>query len=435
MDHTLNHRLLADIAASPTAFHAAATAASRLDGAGFLRVDAAGDWALQGGGKYYFTVNDSTLIAFRLPQGVPTGFIITASHSDSPAFKIKAEPQRTAAEHYVQLNTERYGGMLMSTWFDRPLGVAGRLLAQQDGRIVSLPVYPRRPLAIIPSVAPHLNSEANNGFKLNAAVDTYPLFSTAETGGDLMALLAREAGVDRDSILSHDLYLVCGDSGIAVGAQEEFLCSPRLDDLSCAFGCLEGFLSAGDSEAAAVYCLFDNEEVGSATKQGAASLVLRDTLRRIFHALGGGEAYWQKLLLGSFLVSADNAHARHPNHPELSDPQNAPHLNGGVVIKYNANQRYTTDGVSDALLRQLCREADVPLQRYANRSDLPGGSTLGSIATTQLPIRAVDIGLAQLAMHSCFETMGSADYAHLVRAMTALYSRSLVTEGSSWMWK
>ena len=434
MTDQLNRQLLADLAASPTAFHAVATAAAKLDNAGFARVDAASDWALQGGGKYYFTVNDSTLIAFRLPQGMPTGFIITASHSDSPTFKLKANPQRTAAGRYVQLNTERYGGMLLSTWFDRPLGIAGRLLVEEGGRIVSVPVYPQRDLAIIPSVAPHLNAEANNGFKVNPAVDTYPLFSTGE-GGDIIALLAREAGVAPESVLSHDLYLVCRDRGTTVGDQEQFLCSPRLDDLACAFGCLAGFLSAGDSEAAAVYCLFDNEEVGSSTKQGAASSVLRDTLRRIFHALGGGEAYWQRLLLSSFLVSADNAHARHPNHGELSDEQNCPYLNGGLVVKYNANQRYTTDGVSDALLGQLCRAAGVPLQRYANRSDLPGGSTLGSIATTQVPIRAVDIGLAQLAMHSCYETMGSEDYAHLVNAVTTLYSRSLHTEGSSWMWK
>lgn len=434
MENTLNRQLLDHIAASPTAFHAVAQAAVQLEKAGFRRVEMQNDWSLQGGGKYYFTVNDSTLIAFRLPQGTPTGFIITASHSDSPTFKIKANPQRTAAGQYVQLNTERYGGMLLSTWLDRPLGVAGRLLVEENGRIVSRLVYPQRNLAIIPSVAPHLNSEANTGFKLNAAVDTYPLFSTTE-GGDLMELLAQEAGVGKDQILSHDLYLVCRDSGTTVGSRDEFLCSPRLDDLGCAFGCLEGFLTAKDSDAIAVYCLFDNEEVGSSTKQGAASTLLRDALRRIFHALGGGEAYWQRLLGGSFLVSADNAHARHPNHPEFSDEQNCPYLNGGLVVKYNANQRYTTDGVSDALLRQLCREAGVPLQRYANRSDLPGGSTLGSIATTQVPIRAVDIGLAQLAMHSCYETMGSDDYAHLVRAITALYSRSLHTEGSSWMWK
>ena len=435
MTDQLNRQLLADLAASPTAFHAVATAAAKLDNAGFARVDAASDWALQGGGKYYFTVNDSTLIAFRLPQGMPTGFIITASHSDSPTFKLKANPRRTAAGRYVQLNTERYGGMLLSTWFDRPLGIAGRLLVEEGGRIVSRLVYPQQNLAIIPSVAPHLNSEANTGFKLNAAVDTYPLFSTAAADGDLMALLAGNAGVTKEQILSHDLYLVCRDGGTTVGSKDEFLCSPRLDDLSCAFGCLEGFLTAAGSDAAAVYCLFDNEEVGSSTKQGAASSVLRDTLRRIFHALGGGEAYWQKLLLSSFLVSADNAHARHPNHGELSDEQNCPYLNGGLVVKYNANQRYTTDGVSDALLGQLCREAGVPLQRYANRSDLPGGSTLGSIATTQVPIRAVDIGLAQLAMHSCYETMGSQDYAHLVNAVTTLYSHSLHAEGSSWLWK
>ena len=237
------------------------------------------------------------------------------------------------------------------------------------------------------------------------------------------------AGVNKDAILGHDLYLVCRDGGTTVGAKDEFISSPRLDDLGCAFGCLEGFLAADESDAVAVYCLFDNEEVGSSTRQGAASTLLQTALERIAAALDCDAA---RLLERSFLVSADNAHAIHPNHPELSDAHNAPVLNGGVVIKYNANQRYTTNGISAALFTQLCRDAGVSVQRYANRSDLPGGSTLGSIATTQTPMLAVDIGLGQLAMHSCYETMGSADYAQLVQAMTAFYSKSLATGSDSW---
>ena len=432
MEKNCNLSLLNRIAASPTAFHAVDTARRQLEEAGFAALNAAESWQLTAGGKYYLTANGSTLIAFRLPAGRPTGFMVSASHSDAPCFKLKPGCERAAAGHYVQLNTERYGGTLNNTWFDRPLGIAGRVLAEQDGRIVNRLVALQQDVAIIPNVAPHLNSEANTGFKANLNVDTYPLTALSGGEGALMELIAAEAGVEKDSILGHDLYLVCRDRGAVVGVKGEFISSPRIDDLGCAFGCLDGFLTAGESDAVAVYCLFDNEEVGSATKQGGASTLLQNVLQRIADGCGCSAA---QLLEGSFLVSADNAHAIHPNHPEFSDPHNAPVLNGGVVIKYNANQRYTTDGVSAALFTALCREAGVSVQRYANRSDLPGGSTLGSIATTQTPMRAVDIGLAQLAMHSCYETMGSADYAQLVSAMQAFYSKSLTVSGDSWQWK
>ncbi len=432
MEKHLNDRLLTQIAASPTAFHAVDTARRTLRDAGYAALNAADAWQLTAGGKYYFTANDSTLVAFRLPAGAPTGFMVSASHSDAPCFKLKPGCERGAAGHYVQLNTERYGGTINNTWFDRPLGIAGRVLAEENDRIVSRLVAPAQNVAIIPSVAPHLNSEVNNGFKANLNVDTFPLCAMSGGEGALMELVADEAGVDKNAILGHDLYLVCRDSGAVVGARGEFLSSPRIDDLACAFGCLEGFITAQESDAVAVYCLFDNEEVGSSTRQGAASTLLQTALERIAAALGCDAA---RLLERSFLVSADNAHAIHPNHPELSDAHNAPVLNGGVVIKYNANQRYTTNGVSAALFTALCRDAGVSVQRYANRSDLPGGSTLGSIATTQSPMLAVDIGLGQLAMHSCYETMGSADYAQLVRAMEAFYSKSLCAEGDSWQWK
>ena len=426
----LNRSLLDYIAASPTAFHAVDTAAKALREAGYTALDMARDWALAAGGKYYVTVNGTTLLAFRLSAGQPTGFMVTASHSDSPTFKIKPGFTRHSGD-YVQLNTERYGGAINASWFDRPSGVAGRvLLSDVEGRISARLVYPDRDLAIIPSVAPHLNSEANNGFKVNLNVDAFPLLAQAHDPDALMQQLLGSG--DGGEVVGHDLYLVCRDRGAQVGTQGQFLCAPRLDDLACAFGCLEGFLQAGENDAVNVYALFDNEEVGSATRQGAGSTLLATVLQRIANSCGCDYA---RLLPQSFLVSADNAHAIHPNHPELSDPHNAPVLNGGVVIKYNANQRYTTDGVSAALFTALCRAADVPLQRYANRSDLPGGSTLGSIATTKVPMRAVDIGLGQLAMHSCYETMGSADYAHLVRAMTAFYSHSLNLRGESWQWR
>ena len=430
MENTLNQRLLDYIAASPTAFHAVANAAAMLDKAGFTALDMAEDWALTAGGKYYVTANGTTLLAFRLPAGCPTGFMVTASHSDSPTFKIKPGFTRHSGD-YVQLNTERYGGTIHATWFDRPLGVAGRvLLADVEGRISAQLVYPDRDLAIIPSVAPHLNSEANSGFKVNLNVDTFPLLAQAN---DPDALLQQLLGSgDGGEVVGHDLYLVCRDRGAEVGTQGQFLCAPRLDDLACAFGCLEGFLQAGVNDAINVYALFDNEEVGSATRQGAGSTLLATVLQRIANGCGCDYA---RLLPQSFLVSADNAHAIHPNHPEFSDPQNAPKLNGGLVVKFNAAQRYTTDGVSAALFTALCAKAGVQTQTYANRSDLPGGTTLGGIATTHAPLRAVDIGLPQLAMHSCYETMGSADLAELVNAATALYSHTLITTGESWMWK
>ena len=430
MENNLNQRLLDYIAASPTAFHAVATTAEALEQAGYTRLELADQWTLTAGGKHYLTVNGTTLLAFRLPERQPTGFIVTVSHSDAPTFKIKPGLTRKSGD-YVQLNTERYGGAINASWFDRPLGVAGRvLLADIEGRITAHLVYPDRDLAIIPSVAPHLNSEANNGFKVNLNVDTFPLLAQTNDPDALMQQLLGSG--DGGEVVGHDLYLVCRDRGAVVGTQGQFLCAPRLDDLACAFGCLEGFLHAGENDAVNVYALFDNEEVGSATRQGAGSTLLATVLQRIANGCGCDYA---RLLPQSFLVSADNAHAIHPNHPEFSDPQNAPRLNGGLVVKFNAAQRYTTDGVSGALFTQLCAKAGVRMQTYANRSDLPGGTTLGGIATTRAPLRAVDIGLPQLAMHSCYETMGAYDLQAREDAMTALYSHSLITESDSWQWK
>ena len=435
MENPLNQRLLNYISASPSPFHAVKTTAEALQAAGFSYLDRGSEWELTPGGRYYTTVNDSSLIAFRIPAGKPAGFIITASHCDTPVFKIKPGMERTAAEHYIQLNTERYGGVLVTTWFDRPLGIAGRVLVERDGGTVeTVLIDPDRDVAIIPSMPPHLNKEANSGFAPNLSVDTFPLVCMAENSGSCAALIAKEAGVPEEAVLGHDLNLYCRERGAVIGPKQEFISSARLDDLACAFGCLEGLLTASDSDAVAVYCLFDNEEVGSSTKQGAASTVLLNTLRRVNEGLGYGSAEFDRLLDTSFLASADNAHAIHPNHPEFFDKYNGPVLNKGLVIKYNAMQRYTTDGVSTALFKYICRDAGAETQIYANRSDLPGGSTLGSIATTHMPIRSVDIGLPQLAMHSCYETMGAEDLQHLVRAVKTLYSHSLEADGSSWRW-
>ena len=429
----MNQQLLQFIAAAPTAFHAVSQVSKHLEADGYTKLRSDAPWTLAAGGKYYLTCNDSSLIAFRVPTCEPSGFMLTATHSDRPAFKLEPAPQHTAAP-YAQLSAERYGGMLLHTWFDRFLSVAGRVLVEENGRVVSRLIAPDDFSVVIPSVAVHLDRTANDGKKLNPAVDLLPLYGMAE-GASFTAQLAKWAYTTEEKVLGHDLYLFCQDEGTLWGANKAFVSAPRLDDLACVFGCLQGFLRAKEdsSDAIPVLCVFDNEETGSETKQGAGSTLLRDTLRRIANGL---DCDYEALLARSFMVSADNAHALHPNHPELSDRDNCPVLNGGIVIKYNANQRYTTDAVSAALLRMLCRKADVPVQSFANRSDMAGGSTLGSIANTHLPVRTVDIGLAQLAMHSAFETMGSADLKSLIKAMTAFYSTALdIADDGALYWK
>ena len=424
----LTEQLFDFLAASPSCYHAVRAISDRLITDGYTQLREQDAWTLVPGGKYFTTRNGSSLIAFRVPEGAPAGFLMAAAHTDSPTFKIKHNPEKKAGP-YVQLTTEKYGGMLMNTWFDRPLSIAGRVVAAKDGKLQTVLVDLDRDLAVIPSVAIHMNRAANDGFKLLANVDTLPLYGMQDSAGSFRAIIAQAAGVSESEILGEDLSLYVRTRGTVFGAKSEFILAPRLDDLGCVFGLLEGFLAAGASGSVPVFCAFDNEEVGSETKQGAASSLLSDTLRRIALALGIGEEGYLRLLAQSFLVSADNAHAVHPNHPEYADPLNCPKLNGGVVIKFNANQRYTTDGVSCALFTAVCREAKAPVQVYANRSDIPGGSTLGSIATAKVSVPSVDIGLAQLAMHASVETAGAEDLDGLVRAMTVYYGKTLRRNG------
>jgi len=422
MDFIRNH---------PSPYHVTEGFATALQARGYERLSARERWEPVPGGKYFVTRGGASLIAFRMPEdeGPRRGFRISAAHSDSPTFRLK--PNGVLADrNYLRLNTEKYGGMLMATWFDRPLSLAGRVLLREGEGIASRTVALDRDLLVIPSLAIHMDREANEGKKYRANVDTLPLMASGN--GDkamLNRLIAEAAGAAEENILDTELSLWCRSEPTVFGAAEEFILAPRLDDLECAWGCMEGFLAAekdGTPEGTVpVCCIFHNEEVGSATKQGAGSSFLRDTLRRLCLAAGGDEEEFQTMLAGSFLVSADNAHAVHPNHPELSDGENCPVMNGGVVIKYNANQRYATDAASGAVFRSVCAGAEVPVQVFANRSDLAGGSTLGSIADTLLPVPTVDIGLAQLAMHAAVETAGAADPAHLVRAMTAYYGGTL----------
>lgn len=407
---------------SPSRYHATANLKNRLTAEGYTALAEDAAWDVRPGGRYVVTRNDSSLLAFRVPEGGVTGFALAAAHSDSPTFQIKEHAEKLSARCTV-LDTEKYGGMLMNTWFDRPLSVAGRIIVERDGKLEARLVDVDRDLMIIPSVAIHMNRAANDGVKLLANVDTFPLLGCGAQ--DLRAIVAEAAGVAPEQILGHDLFLYLRGRGSVLGAEGELIGSPKLDDLACAFALTEGFLQSCPSGAIPVLAVFDNEEVGSETKQGAASNFLRDTLRRLTLALGKTEEDYLRWCAGSFLVSADNAHAQHPNHPEFADAQNTPYLNGGVVVKFNANQRYATDGRSCAVFRSVCERAGVPVQVMSNRSDLPGGSTLGSIADTLVPVSTVDIGLPQLAMHSSWETAGVQDYESLVRVMTEYYGSAL----------
>ena len=422
----MNEKLFDYIAVCPTAFHTCAHSADMLRESGYTELCEAQRWEIVPGGKYFVTRNGSSLIAFHVPAGEIAGFMMTAAHGDSPAFKIK-ENAELSDGNYLRLSVEKYGGMLCAPWLDRPLSVAGRVLVSEGDKLSVKLVDLKDPCAIIPNVAIHMNRNANDGMSYNAAVDMLPVWMSSEKGS-FRAAVAKAAGVAEDAIVTGDLFLYDPQKGVTLG---EYISAPRLDDLQCAFSSLTAFLAAGESRSIPVCCIFDNEEVGSETKQGAASSLLGDTLRRIALALGLGEEGYLRLLAQSFLVSADNAHAVHPNHPEYADMTNTPRMNGGVVIKFNANQRYTTDGVSCALFTAVCREAKAPVQVYANRSDLPGGSTLGSIATTKVSVPSVDIGLAQLAMHSCVETAGAADLDALVRAMTVYYGKTLRRTGET----
>lgn len=425
MSNQVNQELFSFIESSPTAFHAVETMKQMLDAEGYQQLLESRAWELQAGKKYYVMRNGTSLLAFRIPKKEFTGFQVMAGHSDSPTFRIKENPEMETEGAYVKLNVEKYGGMLCSPWFDRPLSVAGRLIVKTNAGIVSRLVKVDRDLLMIPSLAIHMNRKANEEQKYNVQKDMLPLYAMADAKGSFQKIVAEAAGVEVTDILGSDLFLYNRVKGTVWGAEQEFISSGRLDDLQCVFGSLKGFLTAEEGTSVPMHCVFDNEEVGSSTKQGAASTFLQDTLLRICESLGKTPAQYRQLLASSFMISADNAHAVHPNYGEKSCPTNRPVLNGGIVIKYSANQKYTTDGVSAALFRMICKKADVPYQVFLNRSDMIGGSTLGNLSANQVPVNCVDIGLPQLAMHSPYETAGAKDTAYLVHVAKVFYECSV----------
>ncbi len=427
MSKETTSRLLQFIEKSPSCFHAVENITDRLAADGYTPLAECDVWQIVPGGKYYVSRNGSSVIAFRVPNGAPTGFMMCASHSDSPTFKIKENAETESAGMYVRLHTERYGGMLCATWLDRPLSVAGRAVVRENGRIVPKLVNVDKDLVMIPNVAIHMMRNANDGMSYNANVDMFPLLGDTADRGAFQRIIAEAVGAEPEDILGTDLYLYNRMPGTVWGASEQYVSAPKLDDLQCAFASLEGFLAAGEGACVPVLCVLDNEEVGSQTKQGAASTFLFDVLSRISESLHGD---YRRLIAGSFLISADNAHAVHPNHPEFADGGHRPKMNGGIVIKHNANQRYTTDAVSQSIFSEICRKAGVPVQYFANRSDMMGGSTLGNIVSTQVSLNTVDIGLPQLAMHSSYETAGVEDTDYLIKALTLFFASSVQADAS-----
>ena len=439
----LNQELLHFLDESPVNFFAVRNMAEMLDAAGAVCLYEGEHWKLKPGVRYYVTRNDSALIAFMIPAGWDAGFQIIASHCDSPSFRIKSNAEITVESRFVKLNVEKYGGMICESWFDRPLSVAGRIVVRTPDGVETRLLKIDRDLLIIPRLAIHMNRTVNDGYKINPQKDMLPLFADAKLPGEdpgssdpgkssessFLRLLASEAGVSPEDILDTELFLWNRAKGTVLGLHEEFIASGRIDDLSCAFASLKSFLNAAPGQSAAVHCVYDNEEVGSGTRQGAASTFLSDVLHRINTVCGGTEEDYHLRLLKSFLLSADNAHGVHPNHTDKSDPTSRPYLNGGIVIKYSANQKYTTDSVSGALFKEICAAAKVPVQIFHNRSDQTGGSTLGNISTIQVPVLSADIGIAQLAMHSAYETAGAFDTAFLIRAAEVFYASSISSKG------
>ena len=418
--------LLRFIDACPVSFVAVNEIVNRLESSGYRRYSFS-DGAPIPGGKYYLTRNGSSVLAFRLPEKTVTGFMISAAHCDSPSFQIKNNYAVKACDRYLKLDTEVYGGGIYASWFDRPLSVAGRAVVRTGDELTVRPFALRKDLCLIPNVCIHFNRDINSGYKFNPAVDTLPLFSDWTDENVLYRLIAEQLGVEADAIVSTDLYLYNRMKGTVYGAGDEFFAAPRIDDLQCAYATLTAFLESKSAETVVPVCaIFDNEEVGSSTKQGAAGDLLEDLLTQIAAVYG---RTLSELLSASLLLSCDNAHAMHPNHPELTDSHNSAHMNAGIVIKHNANQKYTTDAVSQALFTEICKKADVPVQHYANRSDIAGGSTLGRIAATRVSMNAIDIGLAQLAMHSSYETAGTKDTAYLIDAAKAFFAAKIACSG------
>lgn len=426
---TIAQGLMEFLNQSPVNFYAARTVTARLDAAGYERLDQRDAWTIKPGGKYYMVKNDSAVFAVEVADAAQSaGFRIISAHSDSPTFRIKPHPEMASDGGVVKLNVEVYGGPIYYTWFDRPLSIAGRVVLRSDD-----PMNPRhelvkfdRPLLTIPHLAIHFNRAVNDGNHLSAQKDMLPIIGIvkerAEADNLLLRLVAEKLQCRVEDILDFDLSLYDTTPACLTGMNEEFISAGRLDDLSMVHAALEALLSAqGKCPQTRVMAIFDNEETGSGTKQGAASPVLANMLQRIVLSLGGNDEDFARAIANSFMISADNAHAFHPNYAEKYDPTNHPVVGGGPVIKINARCKYMTDADSAAVFKAICEKAGVPYQTFVNHSDVPGGSTLGNILTAQMDLRGVDMGNALWAMHSVRETGSTLDQAYTVKAFKTFF--------------
>jgi len=414
---------------SPTAFHVVVAVKEELCKEGFVEIKEEEKWNLKKGNKYFVTKNDSAITAFIVGLGEieENGFKIIGAHTDSPSFRIKPKPEMIVDNTYVKLNTEVYGGPIINTWMDRPLAVAGRVTLRGENilypetRLVNI----KKPIMIIPNVAIHMNREVNNGIELNKQKDTLPLLSMVngelEKNNCLMNAIAKELSVELKQIIDFDLFLYEFEKGSIIGLNDEFISSSRLDDLAMVHAGIKALGKAQPVAATSVMVCFDNEEVGSCTKQGADSNMLVGILERITISLDKGREDFLRAISKSFIISADNAHALHPNSPEKNDPTNKPYMNKGPVIKISANQSYTTDSNSSAVYELVCEKAGVPMQKFVNRSDARGGSTIGPISSTHLNIRSVDMGSPTLAMHSIRELGGVSDHTYVTKSFQEFY--------------
>jgi aspartyl aminopeptidase len=407
---------------SVTAFHAVKNAEDILTDASFSSLSEEKTWKIGKDKGYFVKRNSSSLIAFKMPKGEAKGFKIFAAHTDSPSFRVKENTEIIFNDKAVRLNIEKYGGMILSSWLDRPLSVAGRVVVNEKNQLKEKLVNIDKDLLIIPNVAIHMNRDINDGFKYSVQNDMLPLFGGKDAKGKFEELIAEAAGTKKENILAFDLFLYSREKAKYTGVSDEFIVSPRLDDLACVYSGLKGFVESDDSEYIKVLALFDNEEVGSGTKQGADSTFLYDVLKRVSISVSEKEEDFMRLVAGSFLVSADNAHAVHPAAAGKADVTNRPFLNEGIVVKYSGNQRYATDAYSSAFFKKICMDKKIPFQVYCNNSDIAGGSTLGNISTAHVSLNTVDIGIPQYSMHSSCETMGSSDLEHMIDFAKYFYS-------------
>ncbi len=423
-------RLLDFLDASPVNFLAAQNIATELEKAGYRKLDPREPIGIvKAGDKLYVTKNDSSVYAFHIGRQpmAQAGFHMICAHCDSPTFRIKPNAEMLCEGGIVKLNTEVYGGPIMSTWFDRPLTIAGRVIVRGQDALnpQTLLLHVKRPLLQISNLAIHFNRQVNDGVKLSKQKDMLPILGIIndelEKGNLLMNIICGELSIKPEEVLDFDLYLADATPACTFGVHDEFLSSGRLDDLSMCFAGLEAMIDTDTADATKVLAIFDNEETGSQTKQGAGSPFLAMMLQRIASAQSGSAEAWYQAIERAFMISADNAHAWHPNYSEKYDPTNHPVLGGGPVIKFNAAQKYASDAVSAAVFAEICRQADVPCQRFVNHSDVAGGSTLGNILASSIPLRGVDMGNAILAMHSCRETGSVADHLYTVKAFTQFF--------------